>query len=70
MKGLDTEIHDTAADVEANVQSKEEESVQGAPMDPQFSVSNVWGMDIELERYSDTDVTLNLAMVQNSKTWC
>jgi len=35
MKGLDTEIHDTAADVEANVQSKEEfESLQDAPMDP------------------------------------
>jgi len=34
MKGLDTEIHDTAADVQANVQSKEEESLQDAPMDP------------------------------------
>jgi len=34
MKGLDTEIHDTAADVEANVQSKEDESLQDAPMDP------------------------------------
>ena len=35
MKGLNTEIHETAAGVEANVQSEEElTSLEGAPMDP------------------------------------
>ena len=35
MKGLNTEIHETAAGVEANVQSEEElSSLEGAPMDP------------------------------------
>ena len=35
MKGLNTEIHETAVGVEANVQSEEElSSLEGAPMDP------------------------------------
>ena len=34
MKGLNTEIHETAAGVEANVQSEELSSLECAPMDP------------------------------------